>query len=188
MTIINLLACQQQIKENVMSEQTQKTWEQQVDEMLPVLGHRNWIIVADMAYPQQSKEGITTIYIGEGQVETVQKVFEKIKAAPHVRANVYLDKELDFVNEKYAKGIGQYRKELEPIIGNEAQKIMHEELIGKLDKAAKMFNVLILKTDMVLPYTSVFFELECGYWSEEAENELRRTMMSDTKAGLPDTK
>lgn len=140
------------------------------------MGHRNWIIVADMAYPKQSKEGITTIYTGENQIETVKKVLGRINAAPHIQANVYLDKELDFVNEQYAKGISTYREELEPIIGKEVQKILHEELIGKLDKAAEMFNVLILKTEMVLPYASVFFELECGYWSSEAENDIREIM------------
>jgi len=36
-----------------------------------------------------------------------------------------------------------------------------------------LFNVLILKTDMTLPYTSVFIELECGYWSEAAEKKPR---------------
>ena len=177
--LISFLSCQQQSTQvETMNVAKQKTWEQQLDEILPVLGHRNWIIVADMAYPQQSKEGITVIYTGENQVETVKKVLGLINMAPHVKANVYLDKELDFVNEKYAKGIGKYKEELDSITGKEVQKILHEELIGKLDRAAEMFNVLILKTDMVLPYTSVFFELECGYWSSEAENDLRERMIN----------
>ena len=160
---------EQKVEEN-------KTWEQQLDSMLPLFGHRNWIVVVDMAYPLQSKEGITTINSGESQTETVKKVYEKINASPHVRANIYLDKEIDFVSEKNAEGISRYKNELEPIIGKEVQKVLHEELIGKLDKAAEMFNVLIIKTNMTLPYTSVFFELECGYWNSKAENELRSTI------------
>jgi hypothetical protein len=29
---------------------------------------------------------------------------------------------------------------------------------------------------MTLPYTSVFIRLDCGYWSDEAELELRAAM------------
>jgi hypothetical protein len=29
---------------------------------------------------------------------------------------------------------------------------------------------------MALPYTSVFLQLDCGYWSPEAEKRLRTTM------------
>lgn len=180
--IISIISCQQQSKEvKIINDVEQKKWEQQLDEILPNYGHRNWIIVADMAYPEQSKEGITTIYTGENQTEIVKKVFDKINLIPHVKANVYLDKELDFVNERYAKGIERYRNELKLLIGKEAQKIKHEDLIAKLDNASKMFNVLILKTDMVLPYTSVFFELECGYWNSEAENDMRERMKKGQK-------
>jgi hypothetical protein len=36
--------------------------------------------------------------------------------------------------------------------------------------------VLILKTDLTLPYTSVFIELDCGYWGPEKEQALRAMM------------
>jgi hypothetical protein len=52
----------------------------------------------------------------------------------------------------------------------------HEEIITKLDGAAKLFNILLLKTNMTLPYTSIFLELDCGYWTEEAEKALRERM------------
>jgi hypothetical protein len=39
-----------------------------------------------------------------------------------------------------------------------------------------MFRILIVKTDMIIPYTSVFFELDCGYWNAEAEGRLRGSM------------
>ena len=53
------------------------------------------------------------------------------------------------------------------------RSVPHEELIAKLDGAAKMFRILILKTDMTLPYTSVFVQLDCGYWISDAEKRLR---------------
>jgi hypothetical protein len=52
----------------------------------------------------------------------------------------------------------------------------HEQIIDKLDSAGAKFNVLVLKTNLVLPYTSVFFELDCGYWGAEQEQRLRDAM------------
>jgi len=31
----------------------------------------------------------------------------------------------------------------------------------------------MIKTNLSLPYTSVFIWLDCGYWSDEAEKRLR---------------
>jgi hypothetical protein len=31
---------------------------------------------------------------------------------------------------------------------------------------------------MTIPYTSVFFELDCGYWNAEAEVRLRQAMLA----------
>ena len=42
--------------------------------------------------------------------------------------------------------------------------------------AGKTFHVLLLKTNHTQPYTSVFLQLECGYWSPKAEKELRTAM------------
>jgi hypothetical protein len=34
----------------------------------------------------------------------------------------------------------------------------------------------MIKTDLTLPYTSVFMELDCGYWSPESEAKMREKM------------
>jgi hypothetical protein len=34
---------------------------------------------------------------------------------------------------------------------------------------------------MTLPYVSVFFELDCGYWNADAEQILREAIQSATK-------
>lgn len=61
-----------------------------------------------------------------------------------------------------------------PILaGLTVESMLHERIIARLDKTAELFNVLILKTNLVLPYTSVFIELECGYWTDAAEQRLR---------------
>ena len=54
--------------------------------------------------------------------------------------------------------------------------MLHEDIIRELDASAKLFNVLIIKTDLAIPYTSVFFQLECGYWNVEAEKNLRQKL------------
>jgi len=41
---------------------------------------------------------------------------------------------------------------------------------------AQIFRALIIKTGLTIPYTSIFFELDCGYWSAEAEQRLRQSM------------
>jgi L-fucose mutarotase/ribose pyranase (RbsD/FucU family) len=152
-------------------------WQNKLATELPVLGHRNWVLVADSAYPAQSRAGIETIATGTGQIEVVGAVLEATDAAKHVRANVYVDAEMQYVSERDAPGIETYRRELGALLGDRAVKrVPHEDLIAKLDEAAKTFRVLILKTDLTLPYTSVFFELDCGYWSAEAEQALRRAM------------
>jgi hypothetical protein len=57
----------------------------------------------------------------------------------------------------------------------------HEEVIAQLDEAAKTFRVLIIKTEMVIPYTSVFIQLDCGYWSAEQEKRLREAIDAETR-------
>jgi hypothetical protein len=57
-----------------------------------------------------------------------------------------------------------------------AQVLPHEQIIAKLDEAGKTFKVLLIKTPLALPYTSVFFQLDCGYWNAASEKELRDAM------------
>ena len=162
---------------------TQPDWEWKLDALLPLYGHRNWIVVADSAYPAQSKPGIETLVAGEDQVPVVKRVLNAIAAAKHVRANVYTDRELGFVAENDAPGIEDYRRQLDAVLyGARVQQIPHEQIIAKLDKSAEVFCILIIKTNMTIPYTSVFFELDCGYWSAEAEDRLRQAIqLSDSK-------
>jgi L-fucose mutarotase/ribose pyranase (RbsD/FucU family) len=159
-------------------------WRAELDDTLALYGHRNWIVVADSAYPAQSRPGIRTVATGAGQLETVEAVLKAVDKAPHVRPIIYVDAEMRHVPEADASGIGAYREELREILGDRpVEAIPHEELIAKLDEAAKVFSVLILKTELTLPYTSVFVQLDCGYWSGDAEKRLRETIGADKGAG-----
>ncbi len=148
-------------------------WKLELSRWLPLYGHRNWIVVADSAYPAQSNPGIQTIVANGSHLEVLRQVFAAVERSGHVKANVYTDHELSFLKEDDAAGVSSYRNALAEIVGERRRTLPHEETIAKLDRAAQLFRVLIIKTDMKIPYTSVFLELDCAYWNESAEQRLR---------------
>jgi hypothetical protein len=161
----------------MVSASTALDWKAKLNAALPLFGHRNWIVVADSAYPAQSKPGIETIVSGEDQLAVVQYVINAISSCKHIRANVYADKELAYVAESDAPGVLDYCRKLESALGGaDASYVPHEQIIHKLDQSAQVFRILLIKTNMTIPYTSVFFELDCGYWSADAEQRLRKAM------------
>ena len=152
-------------------------WKAKLEKELPLLGHRNWIVIADSAYPLQTAPGIETIYVAADQLTVVQGVIAELAKTKHVKPTIYTDTEMKFVAEKNAPGMGDYRSELAKLLANQPMQVLpHEQIIGKLDQAGKTFKVLIIKTTLTLPYTSVFFQLDCGYWNAQAEQELRQAM------------
>ncbi|MCA9265260.1 MAG: hypothetical protein KDA60_15475, partial [Planctomycetales bacterium] len=110
-------------------------------------------------------------------------------AAKHVRPVIFVDQELDFVPEKNAPGIEKLRGQLKQALANrDAAPSPHEEIIKLVDEAGQDFHILMIKTDLTLPYTSVFIRLDAGYWSAEAEEELRETINKEqtSSSGLRD--
>ncbi len=159
---------------SVMNSLSEPAWQGQLREQLPLLGHRNWIVVTDAAYPLQTSPGIETLYVDVDQLRVVEAVLTELARTKHVKPAAYTDNELKFVSEKSAPGIGVYRDSLQRVLADCPVTVLpHEEIIAKLDEAGKTFKVLVIKTPLTLPYTSVFFQLECGYWSTQAEKELR---------------
>ena len=156
---------------------TKTDWKIEIQQKLKEYGHRNWIVVVDAAYPKQSNPSIRTMSIGTGQLDAVAYISELIEKTTHVDANIFVDKEIDFVTEKDAPGIEAYRKALDTLLKRKSvEPMLHEDIIKELDKSAKLFEILIFKTDMTIPYTSVFFQLECGYWNAKSEEALRSAM------------
>ena len=161
---------------------SQTDWKAKLSATLPAFGHRNWIVVADSAYPEQSNPGIETIVSGAEQIPVVKHVLDAITSSGHVRAKVYADKELAFVPEADAPGVDDYRRALHAALhGAHVEYIPHEQIIRQLEQAAQIFRILLIKTDMTIPYTSVFFELDCGYWNADAEERLREKIASAVK-------
>lgn len=152
-------------------------WVAALRRRLPYLGHRNWIVVADSAYPLQSNPGIETIVSNADHLHVLRVTLDQLSKMPHVRPIIYTDKELQFVPDADAPGMTSFRQRLGTLLNSQPANTMpHEEIIHHLDEAARVFNVLIIKTNLTLPYTSVFLQLDCAYWGADAEQRLRQSM------------
>lgn len=159
------------------SQSNEPNWKEELNSQLKLQGHRNWILVVDAAYPYQSNPAIKTIVTGAAHLDVVEEVLDAVANARHVFPEVYLDKELDYVPNDEARGINGYRRKLERLLkGKRVEKVLHEEMISRIDEDAETFHILVLKTNFTLPYTSVFINLNCGYWNTQQEEILRKLM------------
>ena len=67
----------------------EKDWKQVLKAELPRMGHRNWIVIADSAYPLQSGAGIETISTRSNHLEVVKTVFEMLEKSNHIRPVIH---------------------------------------------------------------------------------------------------
>lgn len=163
--------------------QAQNAWQQKIKEELPLMGHRNWIVVVDSAYPLQSGAGVETVETGTDQLVVLDYVLDSIKNSEHVRPIVHTDEELQFLPESDAPGVDRYRQQLKSrLAGIPTDAVLHQHLIDQVNDLGKNFHVLILKTNMTIPYTSVFLQLDCKYWSAESDAKLRARMKGAGRA------
>src|SRR5438105_2475520 len=94
-------------------------WKQTLEQRIPLYGHRNWIVIADSAYPAQSSEGIETVVATADQLEVLKQVLAILSASKHVKPIVYTDNELNFIQDEDAPGVGKYRTQLAGLLHNE---------------------------------------------------------------------
>ena len=155
----------------------QSGWQQKVKDELPLLGHRNWIVIVDSAYPLQSSPGVETIETNADQLDVVRYVLGAVGQSIHVRPVITMDAELPLVPDEDAPGASAYRKQIGELLhGMPVESVPHEKIIAQVDETGKQFHVLVLKTKLASPYTSVFIRLDCKYWSADAERRLRSRM------------
>jgi D-ribose pyranose/furanose isomerase RbsD len=170
---ILVISCQS-IKEPAPSEEKTLNWKQQLRSELPQLGHRNWLLVVDKAFPLLAEENIKIIQTDEQLVDVLNEVKNQLGEQAHVKPILYKDLELDYLNEQLVPGIETFKKDLYHIYPKESYSvILHNEIFAKMDAASKLFKVLVLKTNAVMPYSSVFMELDCKYWNADKEILLR---------------
>ena len=153
--------------------QHKTNWQTVLQDKLPLLGHRNWIVITDMAYPLQTREGITTLYANEPYTEVLGTVKKMVDNSLHVYAHIYQDEELSFLEEGFCPGINDLKTEMGNVLpATEITSIRHDDLIARLDSISNLFEVVIIKTKLTKPYTSTFFELDCKYWDSNKQTIL----------------
>ena len=157
-------------------------WKTKVASTMPLLGHRNWILIVDSAYPLQTSPGVETIETNAGQLSVVATVLQSINSSIHVRPLIYMDAELPFVPDEEAPGASVYRTQIAKLLhGYAIESVPHDKMLANVDDAGKQFHILVLKTNMAIPYTSVFIRLDCKYWSADQEQRLRARMAASSK-------
>ncbi len=155
----------------------QPDWKSKVNQSIPLLGHRNWILIVDSAYPLQSSPGVETIETNASHLDVLRYVLGAVNNSIHVRPLLYMDAELPFVPDNDAPGASAYRAQIAQILADyQIESIPHEKVISQIDETSKEFHVLVLKTTMTIPYSSVFLRLDCKYWSADAEKRMRARM------------
>ncbi|MDF1574054.1 MAG: RbsD/FucU domain-containing protein [Bacteroidales bacterium] len=158
-------------------EQSDTTWTQVLEEDLNLLGHRNWILVVDKAFPEQSSPGMKYLYVEQDLLPTLEHVLQEIDESTHVKAIIYQDQELAFITEEQVAGIADFRTSAAKLLDERpVNTLLHEEAFKMLDESSSLFRVLVVKTNCTLPYTSVFLQLDCSYWGPENEKTLRENM------------
>lgn len=170
------LGCQQPAARTADDSQV-KTWKEELREQLPLMGHRNWILVVDKAFHIQTAPGMEYRYVDEPLTKVLEQVMDEVHKETHIKPIVYNDKELSFIEEEDSPGINDYRKQLDEVLkGMNVQTLAHDSVFKQLDDASKLFKVLVIKTNETLAYSSVFIELDCKYWDGEKESKLRKAM------------
>lgn len=176
--LLFIFGCQP--RNSIESESTiskSKSWEEELYEQLPFLGHRNWILVVDKAFPLQTASGMEYINADEGLLQVFEKVLKQLENETHIRPIVYRDRELSYITEEQMPGIRNYQNQLDNLlIGKNVETLLHDSVFHQLDKASELFKIVVIKTNETLPYSSVFMELDCKYWDGDKEQELREIL------------
>ena len=86
-------------------------------------------------------------------------------------------RKLKHIREGDAPGVNAIHKAMDRLPEeHNVLEFEHEQIISKLNECARFFRIVVLKSTLTIPYTSVFLELEGGYWSGEAKCAVRRRM------------
>src|SRR6201994_458115 len=114
--------------------ETDTDWRIKLNQELPLLGHRNWIMIVDSAYPLQVSPGVETIETNDDLPHVARLVLDTLDRSIHVTPNVYLDAELPYVTDQVAPGVSVYRQHLKEILKDRPVKSLpHETLIKQIN-------------------------------------------------------
>jgi hypothetical protein len=174
-----LLLATASLSQNSPAQPPTTDWQTKLRRQLPLLGHRNWILIVDSAYPLQVSPGIETIETNASQLTVISAVLTALDHSTHVKPILYLDAELPYVPQQNYPELNAYRAALKKTLqGRPIQSLPHEKILGKISEAGKDYKILVLKTTTTMPYTSVFLQLDCKYCTDEGEQKIRQAMKS----------
>jgi len=152
-------------------------WKAEVANQTAQLGYSNWIVIAEASFPAHSRAGIRQVPSNEPIPVVLDEVLKQLETTEHVRPRIYVTLELEAIENDFAPGIDQYRQQLQwALHGYETTKLEQDSLTTLINDARKTFDVLVIRTNTALPYSSIFLELQPGYWDGESEQRMRRRM------------
>ncbi len=153
---------------------SENAWQGAVDRQAAQLGYRNWIVIAEASFPAHSRTGVRQISAPVEVAEALDYVLQALEQTENVRPQVYLTRELRAVENDFAPGIDNLRTQIQGALhGHETTELDQQSLLTLLEDANRSFDVLVIRTQTALPYSSVFLELRPGYWDANSESRLR---------------
>ena len=154
--------------------QNDSTWQAAVQRQAGQLGYRNWIVIAEASFPAHNRPGLRQVNAPVGIPEALDYVLSTLEQSESVRPQIYVSRELRSVENDFAPGIDEFRKNLGIAMhGHETTELDQQSLLTLLEDANRSFDVLVIRTPTALPYSSVFLELQPGYWDVDSETRLR---------------
>ncbi len=144
---------------------------------LGVLGARNWIVVADPAYPILAGEGVDVLTVDADTPAALREVLSALEHEGALTPRIWLCSELEVVPETRAPGVRRFRRELRKLTNRHLHYEVTDRIIAlQLTQAAQTYRILYIKTTTALPYSSISIELDSGYWDSDDEAELRERL------------
>lgn len=140
------------------------------------------MLVVDSAYPSQVAAGVEMIVTGQDHLDVLRQVKQGLSAAPHVRPVAVLANEFRWLTDDICPNAEVLVATiLETLKGVKTEWETHTEILDTVSTAGERYSLLVFKTKSQTAYTSVFFRLECGYWSQSREAALQERLMEDPK-------
>jgi len=155
-------------------------WHGAVDHQTGKLGYRNWIVIAEASFPAQNRPGMRQVQAPVDIPEALDYVLRALEQTEDLRPQVYVTRELRAVENDFAPGIDELRKRTKAALhGHETTELDQQSLLTLLEDANRSFDVLVIRTRSALPYSSVFIELQPGYWDAASETRLRERIAQE---------
>lgn len=159
------------------SAEPEPVWIKNLEREVSELGAENWILVTDHAYPiPQSAEA--HVVLADAKLDVaLAAVFEAVESEGHIWPRLYTLREFDFLEKDYAPGVASLRELRTAVIAERKLQVIPQSTVDLLlEEVIPNKRILIVKSTSAYPYSSVFMELDSGYWNARSEDALRKKM------------